>query len=55
MCHDYHPCILSAVSRVSVVMTAQQLSCDYLVVGAGAMGLAFADEIILNHPDRSDK
>ena len=30
-----------------------RLSCDYLVVGAGAMGLAFADEILCSSSDTS--
>ena len=25
--------------------------CDYLVIGAGAMGLAFADELLTNNPN----
>jgi cation diffusion facilitator CzcD-associated flavoprotein CzcO len=25
--------------------------CDYLVIGAGAMGLAFVDELLINKPE----
>ena len=31
-------------------MTAELLETDYLVVGAGAMGMAFSDEILAKNP-----
>jgi hypothetical protein len=32
-------------------MTPQTLSADYLIVGAGAMGMAFVDELLTQRPD----
>ncbi|MGE4652620.1 MAG: NAD(P)-binding protein, partial [Myxococcota bacterium] len=31
-------------------MTLETLECDYLVIGAGAMGMAFADELMKQSP-----
>lgn len=30
---------------------ARELSCDYLIVGAGASGIAFLEEVITSSPD----
>jgi cation diffusion facilitator CzcD-associated flavoprotein CzcO len=32
-------------------MTPRTLSADYLIVGAGAMGMAFVDELLTQRPD----
>ena len=37
--------VLLSPSRSACAARGMALSCDYLVVGAGAMGLAFADEL----------
>ena len=35
------------------MMLKQQLEADYLIIGAGAMGMAFADELQLQDPQCS--
>ena len=42
-------CETECISKMSI----QQLECDYLVIGAGATGLAFVDELI--HKSRNIK
>ena len=39
-----------AAARCGESMNVQALETDYLVVGAGAMGMAFADEILTQNP-----
>jgi cation diffusion facilitator CzcD-associated flavoprotein CzcO len=36
-------------------MNAIQLTCDYLVVGAGAAAIAFIDTLLTRHPSTSIK
>jgi cation diffusion facilitator CzcD-associated flavoprotein CzcO len=42
---------LSKHNSIRRFSSLTQSECDYLVVGAGAMGLAFVDELMINKPD----